>query len=162
MSVLEKYETPTIEAKMSEVEVMTLIETTIDELSDLDWNDREFFLEKAKRLVRPMRIVNPYGSSLATNSARVFGRTPTRMRPPSSGGMGNKLKTASIALRISAFRRFSPTQRLAVAGRSSTSQKPSPARTASARFMAGPAAATRTMPRRGQRSARKFTGTGLA
>jgi len=54
-----------------------------------------------------MRVSNPYGSSRATAAARVVGRIPTKMRPPSSGGSGNKLNTANTTLRINVFFKLS-------------------------------------------------------
>jgi hypothetical protein len=55
----------------------------------------------------PITITLPYGSSLATGIASPRGRMPTRMRPPSSGGSGNKLNMASTTLMINAFFRLS-------------------------------------------------------
>src|SRR5262249_19610814 len=43
---------------------------------------------------RPIRISIPQGSSRASGKATASGSTPTAMRPPSSGGSGNKLNTA--------------------------------------------------------------------
>src|SRR5262252_7739689 len=84
------------------------------------------------------------------------------MRPPSSGGIGNKLNTANTTLMISAFFKFSAAHCAAFTGRYPTRWNASAAKMASAMFMAGPATATQTMPLRGFRSARKLTGTGLA
>ena len=64
-----------------------------------------------------MRISIPYGSSRASGEARASGSTPTAMRPPSSGGIGNMLKTANTTLMISAFFKFSAAQCAAVTGR---------------------------------------------
>src|SRR5262249_27349558 len=48
---------------------------------------------------RPIRIASPYGSSRATDAAAAFGRIPTKMRPPSRGGSGNRLNTANVVHR---------------------------------------------------------------
>jgi hypothetical protein len=66
---------------------------------------------------RPIRIASPYGSSRATDAAAAFGRIPTKMRPPSRGGSGNKLNTASTTLIINAFFKLSTSHCALVAGK---------------------------------------------
>ena len=82
--------------------------------------------------------------------------------PPSSGGSGIMLNTASTTLMTMAFSRLSTVHCCAAAGRKPTRWASSPAAIAMAMLMLGPAAATSTMSRRGFFSARKLTGTGLA
>ena len=52
-------------------------------------------------------MIRPNGSRRATATAAGLGSIATRMRPPSSGGNGNRLNTASMTLRISALRKLS-------------------------------------------------------
>src|SRR5947208_9028733 len=66
---------------------------------------------------RPIRIASPHGSSRATDAAAAFGRIPTKMRPPSRGGSGNKLNTANTTLIINAFFKLSTSHCALVAGR---------------------------------------------
>ena len=103
-----------------------------------------------------------YRKALAGQAGRQKrpGSTPTAMRPPSSGGSGNILKTANTILMISAFFKFSATHCTAVTGQEPTRWKASAAENKIAMLMTGPD--PRTVPLRGFRSARKLTGTGLA
>ena len=66
---------------------------------------------------RLMRISIPYGSNWESRAAKASGSTPTAMRPPSRGGIGNMLKTANTTLMISAFFKFSVAHCAAVTGR---------------------------------------------
>jgi hypothetical protein len=64
-----------------------------------------------------VRKILAAGSSRLSGRANTVGSTPTAMRPPSRGGSGNKLNTASTTLMTSAFFRFSATHCAAVLGR---------------------------------------------
>jgi hypothetical protein len=74
------------------------------------------------------------------------------MRPPSSGGSGNKLKTAGTTLRIRAFLRLSA--KPSCNGDRQIANKVERQRRKHRKddIIAGPAAATNTMSRRGDRS----------
>ena len=66
---------------------------------------------------RPIKITIPYGSSRATGAAAALGRMPTKIRPPSRGGSGNKLNTARTTLIINVFFKFSASHCPLVAGK---------------------------------------------
>jgi extracellular solute-binding protein (family 3) len=59
-------------------------------------------------------------SSRATGAAIALGSTPTKMRPPSTGGSGKRLNTASTTLMIKPFFKFAANQGAIVAGKYST------------------------------------------
>src|SRR5581483_7146129 len=62
--------------------------------------------KSGKMKTNPITIIRPYGSSRANGSASTSGRIPTAMRPPSRGGIGTRLKTASRTLMRIAFLRL--------------------------------------------------------
>ena len=84
------------------------------------------------------------------------------MRPPSRGGSGNKLNTAKTTLRITPFFKFAASHCATVTGEIADEVEAQCGDHSENNVGGGPAAATITMPLRGQRSARKLTGTGLA
>src|ERR1700733_11045584 len=115
--------------------------------------------EQADQDEQAIRL-DPRDRDPATAAGR--GRSPTNMRPPSNGGSGNRLNPASITFSSKALRKFSASHCAAVSGRKGTMWNARPAAMARTTLMAGPAAATRIMSRRGCCSAENFTGTGLA
>ena len=110
---------------------------------------------------RPSTIKNPQGSSLPKAMDWRAGNKPARMRPPSSGGNGNRLKTSKprfqeIPACDMEIRNFSfiprPTRAI-----SKMSQM-----RACAKLEPGPASATQMESILGLRRRPKFTGTGFA
>src|SRR5258706_10157213 len=115
--------------------------------------------------ISTMTMIMPKGSMRSSTSEPARGNNPERTRPPSSGGIGMRLKTISITLICIPNSQTDSSQALSRFESASTI----PTNIASnvhpvaiARFAPGPAAATRIMSRFGWRRLRNATGTGLA
>src|SRR5207247_2499831 len=109
-------------------------------------------------------ISRPTVSTRARARAAPVGRNAVSTRPPSSGGTGIRLKTASTQLmasdaRATSRRRFADADAACGGG---SRPRTKALTVASTRFVTGPASATRTASRRGWRSRAKSTGTGRA
>jgi hypothetical protein len=103
----------------------------------------------------------PQGSMRDTMCACFQGSRPTRMRPPSSGGSGNRLNAHMTRLTCT------PARAISMKKRSSTPMptmviSTTPQATACTKLDAGPASATHTICCLGLRKLPKLTGTGLA
>ncbi|MOA41773.1 hypothetical protein D3C78_1637700 [compost metagenome] len=113
------------------------------------------------KITRAITMKKPQGSMRATHCACFQGSRPTRMRPPSSGGSGNRLKAHITRLTRMPARAISTKKRsctpLVTSTTSSTAQA-----MAWTKLDAGPASATQIMSRLGLRRLPNCTGTGLA
>ncbi|MNN58025.1 hypothetical protein D3C81_1730500 [compost metagenome] len=103
----------------------------------------------------------PYGSMRLMAAAMRCGRKAVSTRPPSSGGIGNRLKAATTTFTITPARAIWPQNG------SWTCAQASPITTsaqmnACARLLPGPASATHMPCQRGLRRWPNTTGTGLA
>ncbi len=103
----------------------------------------------------------PYGSIFDSAYAIRCGSKALSTRPPSSGGIGNRLNAATTRLTST------PARAICAKNGSSTcaSTRPSAISAqakACTRFAPGPASATHMLCQRGLRSRPKATGTGLA
>src|SRR5258708_23222051 len=119
---------------------------------------------KSPNTDNPNAMKRPTGSIFSKRTLRRGGSNAASTRPPSSGGMGNRLNSArTTLLKIPAWA-MSVIQRPKVWLPLIRRIAPSTAHhnTAMKRFAAGPASATTTIARRGLRSALVATGTGFA
>ena len=106
----------------------------------------------------------PAGAIFSSPAPKRAGKRPTSTRPPSNGGIGNRLKSASTALTLMPAWAISTTQlsnvwpRLICRTAANTPHQNNTMR----KFAAGPASATVIIARRGLRRTLVSTGTGLA
>jgi uncharacterized protein (DUF1810 family) len=71
-----------------------------------------------RRLCHDLRLMMSHKGKSALNILGIaFGRTPTKIRPPSRGGSGKRLNTAGTTLMIKAFFKFAANQDAMVIGR---------------------------------------------
>src|SRR5450631_3990680 len=113
---------------------------------------------------KPSTKNNPTGSIFSNRLPQRGGSNPAKTLPPSSGGTGNKLKSANTTLTQMPASAISAIQLIKVSLRlTRTTAAKIPHQTAAmAKLAAGPARATITMARRGLRSMLVATGTGFA
>ena len=119
--------------------------------------------KRTKLLVQGVGRMGQFHANLSREyGTQVVGGVAPGKGGQSSGGSGSILNTASTTLMRTELRRFSPIHPAAGGGKRSGRCSSNADAVARTKFVAGPAAATQIMSRRGLLRREKLTGTGLA
>ncbi len=109
-----------------------------------------------------IKIIKPYRSICENLTAKCIGNKLTAIRPPSSGGNGNKFSTINTKLIMMPTLLISSKKKAATSGALAEYLSTKTQKIAMIKLEAGPAAATHNMSFLGLFKLAKLTGTGLA